>query len=87
VKAFDRLHRVLGLNLETWREVEIVNARRQVLRDIQVAFDERLADDHLDGDVAEFRLLPGLNLLAHRLEVPLHAVHANCDGIDQGKAL
>ena len=64
-----------------------MNSARQVLRDIQVAFDERLVDDHLGGDVAEFRLPPGLHLLAHRLEVPLHPVHADSDRIHQRKSL
>ncbi len=58
-----------------------------LLRDIQVAFDERLVDDHLDGDVAEFRLPPCLDLLAHRLEILLHTVHANRDRVHKRKAL
>ena len=51
----------------------------QMLRRFQLAFHERLVDDHLYGDISDFFLLPTFYLLAHRLKVPLHPVHTNRD--------
>jgi hypothetical protein len=47
----------------------------------------RSVDDNLRGDVRQFASLPGFDLLPHRLEVPLHAVNADRDGIEERKRL
>ncbi len=44
---------------------------------------ERFVDDPLGGDIGEFAFLPGFHSLSHRLKVPLHAINANRDAIDQ----
>jgi hypothetical protein len=36
----------------TWLEVKIMYPPRQVLWDLEFAFDERFVDNHLRGDVA-----------------------------------
>jgi hypothetical protein len=41
-----------------------------MLRRFQLAFHERLVDDHLYGEIGDFFLLPTFYLLAHRLKVP-----------------
>lgn len=49
----------------------------------QSAFHEHLVDDHLRGNIRQFPSLPGLQQFSHRLEVPLHPVHAHRYGIDE----
>ena len=44
---------------------------------LPVCLDECLVDDYLRGDVRQLTSLPGFHLLAHGLEVPLHAIHAD----------
>jgi hypothetical protein len=61
-----------------------VPSPRQVLRNPQIAFDEGLVDDHPGRDSAQLR---HLHLLSHRLEVPLHPVNTDRDGVHQRKAL
>lgn len=51
-----------------------------MLWDVQFALDEGLVDDQLRAFVRKAGPFPSLDLLSHRLEVPLHAVHA--DGED-----
>src|ERR1035437_3477661 len=38
-------------------------------------------------DIGEFESLPRFHLLAHRLEVPLHAVHPDCDAVNERERL
>jgi hypothetical protein len=54
---------------------------------LQFALNEGLIDDHLCGDVGQFRLPPDFDLLAHRLEIPLHPVHADRNRVDQREGL
>jgi hypothetical protein len=56
-----------------------------MLRRFQLAFYERLVDDHLYGEIGDFVLLLTFYLLAHRLKGPLHPVHTNRDAIDAPK--
>jgi hypothetical protein len=53
----------------------------------RVAFDEGLVDDHLVRDRAQLRLTPRPYLLPHGLEVPLHPVNSDRDGVHQRKVL
>jgi len=48
---------------------------------------ECLVDHHFRSDIREFASLPGLYLLAHRLEVPLHAIHAYRNAINERERL
>ena len=54
-----------------------------MLRGFESALDKRLIDDNLGGDIRQFTSLPGLYLLAHRLEVALHPVDTHRDAVDQ----
>jgi hypothetical protein len=54
----------------------------QMFRSLQFALNECLIDDHFRRDIGEFATLPSLYLLAHRLEVSLHSIHANRGAID-----
>ena len=65
-------------------EIQIVHTTHEVPGNLQFALDERLIDDHLCSDVGQFRLPPELDLLAHRLEIPLHPVQADRDRSDPG---
>ena len=60
-----------------------MDSPRQVLRNFEFALDERLVDDHLGGDIAEFGLPPGFDLLLHRAEIPLHPVDSDGNRIQQ----
>ena len=71
-----------------------MDAAGQVLRNIQLAFHERPGDDQFCGLVPaspagrrEAGPLPGLDLFAHRLEVPLHAVHSGRKNVYQAQLL
>jgi hypothetical protein len=55
----------------------------KVLGSFQFAFDERLVDNDLGGDVRQFASLPGFHLLAHRLKVSLHSVDTDGDTVDE----
>jgi hypothetical protein len=68
-------------------EVEVMHAAGEVLGSFQSAFDKGLVDHHLGGDVSQFAHLPGLHLLSHRLEVPLHSVNADGDAVDERERL
>src|SRR5271155_1526544 len=58
-------------------EVQVMHSASEVFGSFQFAFHESLVDDHLRGDIRQFTSLPGFHLLSHRLEVPLHSIHAN----------
>ena len=61
-----------------------MDAAAQMLGNIQLALHKGTIDDQLRGLIREACSLPGLDLLPHRLEVPLHAVHF--DGEDPHEA-
>jgi hypothetical protein len=46
-------------------------------------FDESFVDYNLRRDIGEFASLPGFDLLAHGVEIALHAIDANRDAVDQ----
>src|SRR5260370_42423123 len=56
-------------------------------RSFQFALHECLVDDDLGVDIGQFTPLPCFHLLAHGLEVPLHAVHADRDAVDERERL
>ena len=56
----------------------------EVLGSLQFTLDKGFVDDHLGRPFAS---LPGLHLLSHRLKVPLHAVDANRDAVDERERL
>ena len=60
---------------------------RQGFGHLQPAFDERLVDDELGGNIRELGLFPGLDLEAHALKVPLHLVYADGKRVLQGEVL
>jgi hypothetical protein len=69
--------------LVLWLEVQVMHAAGEVLWSFQSALDESLVDDYLGGDVRQLTSLPGLHLLSHGLEVPLHSINANRDAVDE----
>ena len=60
-------------------EVEIVNRVGEMLWRFQFA----LADYDFRRDISDFAPLPGLYLLAHRLEVALNAISTDRNAVDQ----
>lgn len=58
-------------------EVQLMDRAGQVLRKIDVSFDEGLVDNKFGGDVGELGISPLLHLLGHGLEVALHFGHAD----------
>jgi|SRR5579863_2814541 len=65
----------------TLLEVQFVHTSRQMLRSIQFILKERPVYDQLGCCARELLGLPRLDLSAHRLEIPLHAIDANRDNI------
>ncbi len=59
----------------------------KALRRFEFAFDERLVDHHLGGDVSQLVLLPKLHLLLHGFEVPLHPGDTHRNAVDQRERL
>ena len=57
--------------------------RLGVFGSLQFARDEPLVNDHLGRDVRQFTSLPGFHLLSYRLTVPLHAINANRNAVDE----
>jgi len=68
-------------------EVEAVDRAVEVVRDVDLRLYERAVDDELRRGVGELALAPAVDLLHHGLEVPLHLVHADADGLDQVEVL
>ncbi len=64
-----------------------MNRTREVFGRLQLRFDERFVDDYLGGEVRQFTPLPGLHLLSHRLEIPLHSVNAERETVDERERL
>jgi hypothetical protein len=60
-----------------------VNRTGEVFGSFQLGFDERLINDHLCGDIGQFASLPDFYLSPHRLEIPLHAVDAHRNAVDE----
>jgi hypothetical protein len=60
---------------------------RQMLWSVQLVLNERPVYNQLGCCARELPGSPRLDLPPHRLEVPLHAVDADRDGIDQREAL
>jgi len=55
--------------------------------DLKFSLDEGPIDDQLRGPIREACDLPGLDLLPHRLEVALHAVHADRQDVREAQVL
>jgi len=88
VNAFDRLHTVRWFELfESWFEVIVVDSASQVLGHVQFTLNECLVDDDLGCHVRQVGLPPGLHLLSHGLEIPLHAIDANRDRVNERERL
>ena len=68
-------------------EVKVVDWPNQVPGHVQLVFNEGLVDDDLAGHIRQFGLSPGLHLFSHGLEIPLHAIDAHGDGVQQGERL
>src|SRR5208282_4989702 len=66
-------------------EIQVVNTAGQVLGKIQLALYKGPVDDQLRGLVREAGLLPGRDLFPHGLEVPLHAVDADREGVHEAE--
>jgi len=64
-------------------EVKVMDRPGKVFGRFEFAFNERFVDDNLRRDVRQFTSLPGFHLLPHRVEVSLHAIHADRDAINQ----
>src|SRR5579859_885395 len=58
-----------------------------MLGDIQLALDECPVDDQFRSFVRKARPLASLDLFLHRLEVPLCAVHADCEDAHEAQVL
>ena len=76
-----------GEVLDLGIEIQVVDAGGQVLGNIQLTLHKRPVDDQLRGLVREAGPLPGLDLLPHGLEVPLHAVHPHRKDVHQAEIL
>lgn len=64
-------------------EVVIVHDSSQVLGYLKFSLDERSIDDQLRALIGKARPFPCFDLLPHWLEVPLHAVHADGEDVDE----
>ena len=58
-------------------------AAGEVFWSFQSALNKCLVYDHLGGDVRQFTSRPRFHLLSHRLEVSLHPVNADRDGVNE----
>ena len=70
-----------------WLEIEPVNVGQQAPGRFQLAVDERGIEDQLRCVVSDLRLPPCLDLALQRLEVPLDAIYAHRERINQIEAL
>jgi len=88
VNAFERFRIVRRPEfLILWLEIQVMHRPGKVFGSFQSSLHERFVDDNLGRDIGQFATLPGLNLLAHRLEVPLHPINANRDAVDERERL
>jgi len=65
----------------------IVHDSGHVLRDVKFSLDEGPINDELRRLIRKLSCAPGFNLPAHWFEIPLHAVDADRDLIDEAKML
>ena len=65
----------------------MVHDSGQVLGYLKFSLDEDPIDDELRGLIRKLGCTPSLDLPAHRLEVPLHAVHADREDVDEAQVL
>jgi hypothetical protein len=68
-------------------KIVIGHDSRQMFGDLKFSLDEGPIDDELRGPIREACYLPGLDLLPHRLEVALHAVHADREDVREAQVL
>jgi hypothetical protein len=68
-------------------EVKVMDRPGKVFRSFQLALHKRHGDHHLGGDVRQFASLPGVHLLSHRFEVPLHTVDTDRNTVDERERL
>ncbi len=66
-------------------EIQIVDTAGEMFGNFEFTFDEGFVDEEFGGDVGEFALAPGRDLLLHGFEASLHPVDADGDGIDEGE--
>lgn len=66
-------------------EILIMNSPGQVFWGVQLALHKSLVDDQFRGLIRKSRRLPRLDLLLHRLEVPLHAVHPDRENVHEAQ--
>jgi len=64
-------------------EVLIVDTPGTMFRGVEFALYKDLLDDQFRCRVRKEGSLPRLDLLPHRLEVPLHAVHADGEDVEE----
>jgi hypothetical protein len=77
VNAFDRLHMVQDSNSSCCGETELVDAPRQVFRNLQILLNECPVDHQLCRRCGQLLGSPAFHLPPHRLEVTLHPINAN----------
>src|SRR6266404_5748223 len=73
-----------------WPEVLPMDDGSQATWNGHAALDERLIDHQAGGIIGEAVLLPNVDLLFHRLEMPLHPADTDVDhllGIEMGRVL
>jgi hypothetical protein len=85
VKAFDKLHLVLAAKILPLK-VQPLHLRQKALRPIQLFFDKGTVKDQFRLLVGDLCLPPRLDLAPHRLEIPLNAIYANRERVDQVEA-
>jgi len=66
-------------------EIQIVDTAGEMFGNFEFALDEGFVNEEFGGNVGEFTLAPGRDLLLHGFEASLHAVDADGDGIDEGE--
>ena len=66
-------------------KIQIMDTAGEMFGNFEFAFDEGFVDEEFGGDVGEFTLAPGRDLLLHGFEAALHPVDADGDGIDEGE--
>ena len=64
-------------------KIQIMDTAGEMFGNFELAFDEGFVDEEFGGDVGEFTLAPGRDLLLHGFEASLHPVDADGDGIDE----
>ncbi len=65
----------------------LLHDSRQMFGDLKFSLDEGPIDDELRDPIRKACYLPGLDLLPHRFEVPLHAVYSNRQDVHEAQML